>query len=313
MSEVSVELNAVTTALNNCRSAQSEIKNATAKMLRQYDEAGKGWKDKKYRELGQIVDKCRNALEKPFSDLQKCEVFLTKLQKSIKEYESISFSSGGTNGAPATGAPSSAARQYGAVNQGRRISNRRHSRMSQAASRGIDYIHERAIRNYCGDGYRDINGRLRGTNTRETSPDYAAIIQDDIDRITETLDERRLGRNMTLYRGVSNPRYILGDNWQNTSEEELNNANNGRVFQDSGFCSTSVDPDGAAEFAQSYNGAMIIIQAPADANGMAVGAYNSRTSEREVLLQRDSNFRIDSVSRTRYGNCVIRVTLIGRG
>ena len=57
----------------------------------------------------------------------------------------------------------------------------------------------------------------------------------------------------------------------------------------------------------------MIIQAPADANGMCVGAYNNRTAEREVLLQRGSNFRIDGVSRDHYGNCVIRATLIGRG
>ncbi len=308
MGEISVELNAVSGAIKKCQTIQADLKSESTKMLHQYDSLGNGWNDEKYRELGQIVHKCSDALKQPLSELQRCEVFLTQLHTIISEYESIHFSSNGS-----TSNSSSNSHQYSNISQGSGVSNRRYNRMSEAASRNIDYQHERSLRNYCLDGYQDMNGYLRGTTTREFSTEYASIVQDDINNLTETLNEHQLGRNMTLYRGVSNPRHIIGDNWQNMSIEEINNANVGRVFHDDGFCSTSVDPNGAADFSQSWTGATMIIQAPADANGMCVGAYNNRTAEREVLLQRGSNFRIDGVSRDHYGNCVIRATLIGRG
>ena len=308
MGEVSVESNAVSNAIKQCQAIQTGLKCETAKMLRQYETLGSGWNDEKYRELGQIVHKCSDALKQPLSELQKCEAFLARLHNIISEYESIHFSS---NGGMTTSSSSSC--QYSSISQGSGVSNRRYSRMSEAASRNVDYQHERSLRNYCLDGHQEINGYLRGTNTREFSTEYLSIVQDDINNLTETLNEHRLGRNMTLYRGVSNPRYIIGDNWRDMSIEEINSSNIGRVFHDDGFCSTSVDPNGAADFSQSWTGATMIIQAPADANGMCVGSYNNRVAEREVLLQRGSNFRIDGISRDRYGNCVIRTTLIGRG
>ena len=308
MDEISVELNAVSDAIKKCQIIQAGLKSESTKMLHQYDSLGNGWNDEKYRELGQIVHKCADALKQPLSELQRCEVFLTQLHTIIAEYESIHFSSNGS-----TSNAYSNSHQYSNISQGSGVNNRRYNRMSEAASRNIDYQHERSLRNYCSDGYQDINGYLRGTTTREFSTEYASIVQDDINNLTETLNEHQLGRNMTLYRGVSNPRHIIGENWQNMSIEEINNVNVGRVFHDDGFCSTSVDPNGAADFSQSWTGATMIIQAPADANGMCVGAYNNRTTEREVLLQRGSNFRIDGVSHDHYGNCVIRATLIGRG
>lgn len=308
MGDVSVESTAVSNAIKQCQTIQTGLKYETTKMLRQYETLGSGWNDEKYRELGQIVHKCSDALKQPLSELQRCEAFLAQLHNIISEYENIHFSS---NGGMTTSSSSSC--QYSSISQGSGVSNRRYSRMSEAASRNVDYQHQRSLRNYCLDGYQEINGYLRGTNTREFSTEYVSIVQDDINNLTETLNEHRLGRNMTLYRGVSNPRYIIGDNWRDMSIEEINSSNIGRVFHDDGFCSTSVDPNGAADFSQNWTGATMIIQAPADANGMCVGSYNNRVAEREVLLQRGSNFRIDGVNRDRYGNCVIRVTLIGRG
>lgn len=308
MGEISVKSNIVSKAIKQCRIIQTCLKCEATKMLRQYENLGCDWNDEKYRDLGQIVHKCSNALNQPLSELQRCEVFLNQLYKIISEYENIHFAANGN-----TATTSLNHYQYSNTNQGTSVTNRRYSRMSEAASRNIDYLHERSLRNYCLDGYQDINGYLRGTVTREISTDYASFVQDDINNLTEVLNERQLGRNMTLYRGVSNPSFIIGDNWEDMSIEEINDSNVGRVFHDNGFCSTSVDPNGAADFSRNWTGATMIIQAPADANGMCVGNYNNRIAEREVLLQRGSNFRIDGVSRDSYGNCVIRVTLIGRG
>ena len=308
MDGVSVESSAVSHALQMCQGIQAGLKSEISKLQHQYENLGSSWNDKKYKELGQIVHMCSEAFKKPLFGLQRCEVFLTQLHTILSEYENIHFSSNSS-----TSDLSSNSHQYTNISQGNVISNRRYGRMSEAASRNIDYHHERSLRNYCSDGYQDINGYLRGNAAREFSTEHESIVQRDINNLTETLNEHQLGRNMTLYRGVSNPNFIIGDNWQNMSTEEINNANIGRVFRDNGFCSTSVDPNGATDFSQCWTGATIIIQAPADANGMCVGAYSNHTTEREILLQRGSDFRIDGVSRDRHGNCVIRTTLIGRG
>ena len=278
-------------------------------MVQKYDSLGSGWNDEKYRELGQIVHNCSNALKQPISELQRCEVFLQQLLKIISEYESISFTGNGGGSASS----SSNSHQYSSAGGGGRVSSRRYRRMSSASSRNIDYNHQRSLREYCGDGHELINGHLRGTLRREMTVERAGLVQDDIINLTETLNQHQLGRNMTLYRGVSNPGFMIGDNWENMTTAEINSANAGRIFHDNGFCSTSVSQNGASDFSQSRTGAMIIIHAPADANGMFVGAYNGRENEQEVLLQRGSDFRIDSVQRDGYGNCIINATLVGRG
>ncbi|MBO7196016.1 MAG: hypothetical protein J6V80_01650 [Clostridia bacterium] len=308
-SEVSVELGAIATAIKKCQTVQYGLKHEATQMVEKCNSLGSDWNDEKYKELCRIVQDCSAALKAPISELQRCEVYLNKLHQAIMEYESISLSSGG-NG---TSTLSSGSQQYSGVGRSGNISDRRYNRMSQAAARNIDTDHANSLRRYCGEGYRDMNGTLRGNMTRELYPDYAATVQGDIDNLTDTLNQHQLGRNMTLYRGVNNPNFMIGDNWQNMTVEELNEANVGRVFHDEGFCSTSVSPNGAGNFSQSWTGATMIIQAPADANGMCVGSFNNHRDEREILLQRGSNFRIDGITRDNFGNCTIRATLIGRG
>ena len=98
MSEISVELNAVSSVIKKCKTIQSGLKAEAASMVQKYDSLGSGWNDEKYRELGQIVHSCSNALKQPISELQRCEAFLQQLLKIISEYESISFSGNGSNG-----------------------------------------------------------------------------------------------------------------------------------------------------------------------------------------------------------------------
>lgn len=307
MPEISVELNAVIAAIKACSAIRTELSNEATKMHQQCSRIGNEWKDEKSKEFEQIVFGCSNALKKPLSELQRCETFLKQLASALSEYESIHFSSIG-----AASSASSDSRQYSNTGRGRAISRRWFNRMSEAAARNIDYRHQRSIRSYCSDGYVDINELLRGTTTHEHTPEYTRIIHDDIDNLTEVLNNHQLSRNMTLYRGVTNPGFMLGRNWEDMSTEELNTANIGQVFHDDGFLSTSTHPDGAGEFAQCRTGATVIIQAPANANGMCVGSFNPRSNESEVLLQRGSDLRIDSISRNSYGNCIINATLIGR-
>lgn len=93
MSEISVELGAVAGAIKQCQVAQRDLKAEATKMLQQYNSLGSGWSDDKYRELGKIVHQCASALKRPLSELQRCEVYLQKIQKTISEYNDIHFAS----------------------------------------------------------------------------------------------------------------------------------------------------------------------------------------------------------------------------
>jgi len=309
MSDVSVEVTAIAKVKKSCICARNEMEKTIRTLNQQLRHFSDEWKDDKAKEFNHIISVCAQMLNQPLSELQRSEAFLDQLLKILAEYESIHFADYG--GSAET---QSSGRQYASIRQGSEVDAERYERMSDAATRNIDYQHGgRALSHYCEEGYRDINGYLRGNLTRELTTDYASVIQDEINSLTDIINERQLGRNMTLYRGVDNPRHIIGDDWRDLSVEELNERNVGRVFQDRGFCSTSVSQTGASDFSQSQTGATIIIQAPEDANGIFVGSYNNRTQEREVLLQRGSNFRIDGISRDQYGSYTIRVTLIGRG
>lgn len=91
MGGISVEINAVSGAIKKCQTIQAGLKSESTKMLHQYDSLGNGWNDEKYRELGQIVHKCSDALKQPLSELQRCEVVLTQLHAIISKYEGIHF------------------------------------------------------------------------------------------------------------------------------------------------------------------------------------------------------------------------------
>ncbi len=102
MSEISVELNAVSSVIKKCKSIQSGLKAEAASMVQKYDSLGSGWNDEKYRELGQIVHNCSNALKQPIYELQRCEVYLQQILKIISEYESISLGNSSGQGASPT-------------------------------------------------------------------------------------------------------------------------------------------------------------------------------------------------------------------
>lgn len=91
-SEVAVERAAVQGGIGCCKTAIHELETASRDMKRSYQQAGSsGWKDKKYAELGGIVEECCSALTKPIADLQQCMSSLQDMLTAIDEYESESF------------------------------------------------------------------------------------------------------------------------------------------------------------------------------------------------------------------------------
>lgn len=74
-----------------CDVCVSSLTQASSSLNSGYQSAGSGWQDAKYRELGQIVNECCQALTKPISDLNGCKASLAQLLRAVQEYESTSI------------------------------------------------------------------------------------------------------------------------------------------------------------------------------------------------------------------------------
>jgi len=88
---ISVEMTALADAQKICLRAIEELNKASQNLNRQYQQAGQGWKDSKYNELGGIVGECSQALTKPVGELKDCIQRLGDLQKAIEDYENVSL------------------------------------------------------------------------------------------------------------------------------------------------------------------------------------------------------------------------------
>lgn len=91
-SGVSVEQAAVRGGIGCCQTAMRELESASRDLQRRYQQAGaSGWRDQKYAALGQLVDECCGALDKPLAELQDCMEKLNDLLRAITEYEQINL------------------------------------------------------------------------------------------------------------------------------------------------------------------------------------------------------------------------------
>ncbi|MBQ6980327.1 MAG: hypothetical protein IJQ07_06750 [Clostridia bacterium] len=87
MANVDVTLGAVQKAKKSCVDAAKELNAAAKNLAEKYAAAGNGWKDSKYRELGDIVKTCNDAMKSPMAQLQECHQTLAELESIIIEYQ----------------------------------------------------------------------------------------------------------------------------------------------------------------------------------------------------------------------------------
>ncbi len=74
-----------------CDVCVSSLTQASSSLNSGYQAAGSGWQDSKYRELGQIVNECCQALTKPITELNSCRASLERLLAAVQEYEATSL------------------------------------------------------------------------------------------------------------------------------------------------------------------------------------------------------------------------------
>lgn len=146
-----------------------------------------------------------------------------------------------------------------------------------------------AVYDYAWDGrsYVEMNGALR----QGKKPD--AKTQASIDALTKVLGKHRLPHPVVVHRGVEN----------SPENRKYFRDNVGKVVQDEGFVSSSLDQTAAEDFAEVFsdgqgNGIVIQMKVPAGAQGVYVGGQfddEGGFDQQEVLLQRGGQYRIASV------------------
>lgn len=91
MSNVNADLGEVLQAANGIKTAISSIEMTKSSILRKYQQLGSEWKDKKYKELGDVVQECNKALNDILKTLSKGEKFISSLAKSLQEYDNVNL------------------------------------------------------------------------------------------------------------------------------------------------------------------------------------------------------------------------------
>lgn len=76
---------------NNIKTAITSIETTRASMSKRYRDLGNGWKDKKYDELGDVLQECNRAFNEVLKTLSKGEKYVGALAKSLAEYESTNL------------------------------------------------------------------------------------------------------------------------------------------------------------------------------------------------------------------------------
>ncbi len=130
-----------------------------------------------------------------------------------------------------------------------------------------------SLSSYSGDSFLSINSAMRNGDS-----DTA-----EIKRIESAIDKSGgLSESMTVYRGVD----------RETAKKIFGGSiNKGDVVQDKAFVSTSKDFDLVAS-SYGSGGVVFEIAAPAGTSGIDMSKYSSNKNEKEILLQRNSKFKV---------------------
>lgn len=158
-----------------------------------------------------------------------------------------------------------------------------------------------SVINYTTTSYRDINDQLRLGGDDEA-------VQQEIDNVSSAVQKSYIPSDMILHRGVG-PEVLgklmnfdgSGMNRKQLNQHLLQHRDSliGRVIQDKGFSSTSIDSEVARRFARKNNGAQLQIHAKKGSKGAYLDPISEAIGEREVLLNKGQKFRIDSIDENK--------------
>ena len=126
---------------NNIKTAITSIESTKSSMTRKYQQLNGEWKDKKYKELGSVVQDCNRALNEILKILYKSEKFIGSLAKSLQEYEDTALDHSSNQGPTSTGVTSRSFDSNGVHNFFASIFNR-----NQNIKEALKGVEHRAIK-----------------------------------------------------------------------------------------------------------------------------------------------------------------------
>ena len=167
------------------------------------------------------------------------------------------------------------------------------------------------IERYSGTDYQNINKSLYDPEFKPLSLEQDEQIKSDINTLTDCLDRKELPYDARTYRGISDMSIIFGDDFNKLSIQELNAKYSGQYFVNEGFTSASTKARVAKRFSGSSKGGVMRIDLPKGSNAMCLGDVSLyKNGEKEVLMQKGTMFRIDSVG-SRDGKLFVKTTAVG--
>ena len=263
----------------------SSIEVSRQSLKTKYQQLGTSWNDKKYSELGDIVDECSSALTALLKLLLQGEKSVLLMAKSLQEYENLSLNASSNVGLQIS-SQSQASPQMDGTALIKSVANTWSSSLSSEETS--------ALRDYTGTAYLNINSVLRGTD-KNFAPGY----YDKALRIHQALQKSSLPCSCVVYRGVSIK--ALGE-FQHLTDQQLV----GCILNDNGFMSTSLNPNDA------FSGDIRLeLSVPEGTHGAYMG-YLSQCGhyESEVLLDMGQTMQITHVTRDFFGNRVIHARVL---
>ena len=150
-----------------------------------------------------------------------------------------------------------------------------------------------AVRSYTDTGYSNINSTLRGLSDgfNPGMKETAISLHGALARAETPCDD-------TVFRGASSD--ALGQ-YASLPDDALV----GKVIQDKGFMSTSLDSD------RAFSGnVQFVIDVPKGSHGVYVGSISSFSGEKEVLFDAGQIMKVLDVSRDGYGRRIVHVRLL---
>ncbi len=133
-----------------------------------------------------------------------------------------------------------------------------------------------AAQTYTGSDYQDINGGLRkGKVPRE----HASTVK----HLDSAISQSKLPENTVLYRGMS------------MSPEMSAKIKPGATFSDPAYTSTSINPTIPDSFARGEGKTLMRIKANKGQSGLAVNNVSQFDGEHEILLPRNTGYRVTNV------------------
>lgn len=81
-------------AMQTIRLAIQSIEKTQNSITRKYQQLGEGWKDRKYQELGYVIQDCVKSLNSILKTLKIGDKYITQLAQSVSDYEAVSITGG---------------------------------------------------------------------------------------------------------------------------------------------------------------------------------------------------------------------------